>query len=440
MSSAQDFYRHFSFESFSQFLSQTTLENIRQKMKPNSRERCLGLAGFIWLGLLVAANTSLPSIQGIFDLAGQLPGSINSVSLVSVSAFCQYRAAFSVKVMLYLWHSLLGHFQNRFKPEDYAWHGLKLRALDATSLNLPEKLYPYFGASGGLGPGPVQGFLMVLYDLTWQVPLAFRMRPADDEGRPHLVLKHLMHHLKMGELLLVDAGLYSLEIFCLLLKQNIHFIIPMPARAKPKLIKRFSAFDGLYQITASSYWKDNSLVLKQLMVRIITYQKNGFRTRRLLTSLIDEQLYPADEIVQIYHRRWDIETFFREFKHTLQVTHWHAKTLPAIYSELLFQMLLVTLTRLVMSDAATCAGILPRQISFGRTVAKVKQVLSVIVAIPVSAWQKVYKELIEQIKKYQIDVRPERSYERDIGKRRKRSRSLTLLLVYWFRLMEKKYA
>jgi hypothetical protein len=39
------------------------------------------------------------------------------------------------------------------------------------------------------------------------------------------------------------------------------------------------------------------------MVRVITYQKRGFRSRRLLTSLLDEPLYPVDEIVQIYHRR-----------------------------------------------------------------------------------------------------------------------------------------
>ena len=303
MDTIQDFNRHFSFESFSCFLSPAILEHTSLKMKPDHRERRLGLTGFLWLGLFVAAHTSLPSIQDIFNLAGQVPLTINCIPLVSVSAFCQYRAAFSLKVLLYLWRYLIDCFSDKFKTTDCVWRGLRLRALDGTSLNLPEKLYPYFGASGGLGPGPVQGFMMLLYDLAGQIPVAFRLGPANDSSQAHLVLKHLMHHLEKGDLVVVDAGLYSIEIFSLLLSQNIHFIIPMPSRINPKLIRRFSPKDGLYQIMAGNYWADNPLVQKRLMVRVITYQKRGFRSRRLLTSLLDEPLYPVDEIVQIYHRR-----------------------------------------------------------------------------------------------------------------------------------------
>jgi len=73
----QPFNRHFSLESFSYFLSPAVLGHTSQKMKPDHRERRLGLTGFLWLGLFVAAHTSLPRIQDIFNLAGQVPLTIN---------------------------------------------------------------------------------------------------------------------------------------------------------------------------------------------------------------------------------------------------------------------------------------------------------------------------------------------------------------------------
>ena len=380
------------------------------------------MEGFIWFGLFVAAHTSLPSLQHIFDLAGSLPQTIHPVSLASVSAFCQYRTAFPIKTMLYLWRYLLAHFNTKFIQTDYLWHGFKLRAMDGTLLNLPEKLYPYFGASGGLGPGPVQGFLVVLYDLMGCVPLALRMSPAVNEGRPQLSLKHLLGHLKTGDLLLLDTGFDSLEVFCLLLKQGVNFLIPMRSTAKPQLIKWFTSNDGLYQIKASKYWKHNPCVDSFLAVRIIHYQIPGFRPRRLITSLLDPVAYPAEEIIQLYHQRWQIEIFFREFKHTLQITHWHAHTLPALWSELLFQILLVVVTRLAMAEAGDQAGIASQHLSFGKCLSDVKRALVIMQFVPVAEWPKIYQALLERCQHHIIDIRLGRRFERDIRKRRLRSR------------------
>lgn len=435
MRKPQNSYRHFVFDAFKDFLSGEISDRIIRKMESKHRHRCFGLEGFIWSGLLVAAYTSLPNLQQIFDQAGTLLGSITPVSLASVSAFCQYRAKFPLKVMLYLWRFLLIKFKTK---DNDTWHGFKLQALDGTLLNSPESLYLYFGASDGCGPGPVQGFLMVLYDLMSSVPIAFRISPAVNEGRSHLILKHLSGHLKAGSLLLIDAGFYSLEIFSFLLKKEIHFVIPMRSNSNPELIKRLGKNDGLYQIKATSYWKNNPWVTGDLVVRIITYQIPGFRPRRLVTSLLDELQYPAEEIIQLYHRRWEIETFFRDFKHTLSATHWHAKTLPAFYSELLFQMLLAVLTRLVMAEAAVQNGISPNQLSFGMSLANVKQALGMIVFLPVSEWEKIYSELIERIKKYRIDIRPNRRFEHSTSKRRQRNRLKYALIIACLLLREEK--
>jgi hypothetical protein len=222
---------------------------------------------------------------------------------------------------------------------------------------------------------------------------------------------------------MIDSGFYSIEIFALLLKQSVNFIIPMSVRGNPKLIRRISENDGLYQIKASRQWKNLSYVPEVMMVRIINIYHPGFRPKRLVTSLLDAATYSSEEIAGLYHQRWHIETFFREFKHTLQATHWHARSLHAFYTEIIFQMLLVIITRLIMAEASLKSGIPIGQLSFSRCLADVRYTLAIVVHLPFKCWVKVYEELLIRLSSYRIDVRPGRRFERDTQKRREQSRS-----------------
>ena len=44
------------------------------------------------------------------------------------------------------------------------------------------------------------------------------------------------------------------------------------------------------------------------------FNRDGFRRRRLVTSLLDPDRFPASELARLYHLRWDIETFYTEEK------------------------------------------------------------------------------------------------------------------------------
>jgi len=41
-------------------------------------------------------------------------------------------------------------------------------------------------------------------------------------------------------------------------------------------------------------------------IRAIRYRRRGFREQTLLTSLVDPAQYPRDEIVALYHERWEL--------------------------------------------------------------------------------------------------------------------------------------
>ena len=49
-------------------------------------------------------------------------------------------------------------------------------------------------------------------------------------------------------------------------------------------------------------------------LRAIHYQKKGFPRATLLTSLLDPEQYPAEEVVALYHERWETELAYDEVK------------------------------------------------------------------------------------------------------------------------------
>ena len=73
---------------------------------------------------------------------------------------------------------------------------------------------------------------------------------------------------------------------------------------------------------------------------------------------------PADEIVQLYARRWNIETDLRSLKRTVRLHHINAKSDDMLEKELLIAMAAYNFVRAVMCMAARPSRIDPRQLSF----------------------------------------------------------------------------
>ena len=58
-----------------------------------------------------------------------------------------------------------------------------------------------------------------------------------------------------------------------------------------------------FNVSGVAPGKDPSLP-KSWQARAISYQRKGYQPQTLLTSLLDVEAYPAEEMVQLYHQRW----------------------------------------------------------------------------------------------------------------------------------------
>jgi hypothetical protein len=345
-------------------------------------------------------------------------------SLPSAGPFPWPRSArpgliFPLDALTWLYGALVSKLQAACKAERKRWHGLRLLAADKTTLTLPESkpLWKAFGGhKGQQGLGPIAVELCCLFDLISRAPLRFIYgKSATSE---HKLIRKLIESLKKGDLLLLDNGFYYCATFSRILARQAHFIIPAKSTLRPQVLSTLAPGDYLCQIF-------DSYTREALTVRVAFVYRNGFRRRRLVTSLLDSSLFPASELAQLYHMRWDIETFYRDFKHTLRATSWHCLTLITFHQELLAHMIALCLIRLAMFDASQSKNAPMCEFSFARALTEARLFLSFLVSDAATLlWPLIWEQFVRSCARQRVKIKPGRQFSRDRQQYRRKSRGL----------------
>jgi len=100
-------------------------------------------------------------------------------------------------------------------------------------------------------------------------------------------------------------------------------------------------------------------------VRVDVKQK-GFRPEKivLVTTLLDDAEYPAEEIAEAYQRRWDAELDLRSLKSVMGMDVLAGKTPAMVRKEVWIHLLAYNVVRRVMLEAAKERGYRPEEVSF----------------------------------------------------------------------------
>lgn len=314
---------------------------------------------------------------------------------------------------------MVAKLQAACKAERGRWHGLRLLAADKTTLNLPETkpLWKAFrGHSGQQGLGPIAVELCCLFDLVSHAPLRFIFGKASTSE--HKLIPKLIAHLWKNDLLLLDAGFYSCRTFLQILGRKAHFIIPASVKMRPGVLRTLGPGDYLCAITDGS----NQV---RLHARVVFVYRNGFRRRRLVTSLLDPVLYPAAELAELYHMRWDIETFYRDFKHSLRATSWHCQTPTTFHQELVVHMITLCLIRIAMLDASRLKNASISTFSFARALTEARAFLMRILRFAAHLiWPLAWNQLVRSCARHRVMPKPGRRFTRDRQEYRRKSRGL----------------
>jgi hypothetical protein len=121
-------------------------------------------------------------------------------------------------------------------------------------------------------------------------------------------------------------------------------------------------------------WASLPAVLTLRIVRI-RIEVKGFRVRQydLVTTLLDASIYTADDLAELYFRRWSVELFFRHIKTTMGMEMLRCKTPRMVRKELRMFIIAHNLIRALMQEAANLYQCDLTRLSFKGTVDTLRQ-------------------------------------------------------------------
>lgn len=246
--------------------------------------------------------------------------------------------------------------------QDDKWHNMVVFATDGSKYDLPAsaELREQFDPNSGLdnrGKGHYpQCLVTTVYDVFRRIPVARSIAPLDTSEREEFL--NLLPRLAKGQLLLFDRGYPSYEILLELQKRYSegYYVFRSPALntfpAVEEFIKSNKEEDIIFIKPSLKYL--NKLVpaerikLTPIKIRVIKLISPDGEVSVLLTNLFDADKFSKEEIRNLYFRRWEVESYYRDEKVTLEVEKFHSKSYNGIMQELFAAAIMSIIARLLI--------------------------------------------------------------------------------------------
>jgi len=297
-------------------------------------------------------------------------------------AYCTARAALPEEALRQLMRDS-GKRVEEESPTEWLWCGRRVRSVDGSTITMPDtpenqEAYPQL-KSQKPGCGFPIARIVVVFSLSVGTVLEAAIGKYQGKQTGENSLFRTLHdHLTKGDIILADRYFSGWFDIVMPLGRDIDVVVRKHQlrRTDFRTGKRLGKDDHLvvWPQPARPTWMEaepyaalpEELTLREVRIRVA---QEGFRTKSLVivTTLVDAEQYPAEEIAQLYRRRWEAELHLRSLKTVLQMDHLRCKTPARVRNEFYTHMLGYNLLRGVMAAAAIESGHLPWQISFKGT-------------------------------------------------------------------------
>lgn len=159
------------------------------------------------------------------------------------------------------------------------------------------------------------------------------------------------------------------------------------------------------------------IMIRELRVRVGDKAKR-VRTLVIATTMLDATTYRADELRELFRRRWHAELDLRSLKSDMRMEMLRTKSPEMVRKEVAMHLLAYNLIRGVMAEAARAAGVEPRELSFKGALHTVRSFEEVHLYDP--AWIEAdLPRLRALIAKKRVGDRPDRYEPRAVKRRPK---------------------
>ena len=243
------------------------------------------------------------------------------------------------------------------------------------------------------------------------------------------LLHELATHLVAGDVLVGDRGFGSFPVMAWLKVHRIDFLGRTTRRIDGRRrLQRLGPNDWLLS------WKNSSsctspwlsalvqgLLPTHMTVRAVkgSCYRKGFRVRRVtvVTTLLDPELYPAQQILQAYLRRWRLEMCLDDLKTSLQMETLRGRTPATLQREMFARLIAHNLVRCTMAQAASQHGVPLERLSFKGSLDAVRHFAQAM-ARARARRQRLWQLLLQTLARDLVPERPGRREPRAIKRKK----------------------
>jgi hypothetical protein len=314
-------------------------------------------------------------------------------------------------------------------PARWLWRGRRVRLIDGTVVTAADTkanqaAYPQRDRlPAGAGFPLVRG--VVLLGLATAACTGAAVGPYKGKGSGEASLaRALLGRLAPGDVLLGDRLFATYWLIAGVLARKADAVFRLHAHRgrdggsrSSRLLRPLGDRDNLvaWQRPNRPEWMDEETygqMPRQLRVRIVwrRVEVPGFRTQEvvLVTTLLDAEGCPAEEVVALYRQRWLAELHLRTLKQTLRMEHLACKSPEMVRKELWAHLLGYNLIRAAQAQAAVAGGVLPRRMSFATARGTVEAMRELLAFTEGPTRQAVVQALWAAVGREEVGERPDR--------------------------------
>jgi hypothetical protein len=390
---------------------------------PNSREHIYSVRRTFFGFLYQVLNPGCPcreivrQIQALFALASSRRVSEDT------GAYCLARGRLPLEILARLRCAVAAQTEKAGQ----LWNGFRVKVIDGTGISLPDtpknqRAYPQ---SRGQKPGCGFPFMKIVGVFSLATGSLLDYAKGNKHQHELSLLHRLLDQFKPGDLALADRGFCCYTLLALLCSKKVPALFRLHHARDGDLRKgkRLGRNDRLMMWKKPQNWQRRSYlplalwkrITAELPVRILRYRlrRAGYRTRRLtlVTTLVDAQLYPAEQLALLYAKRWQIELWFRDIKTSMGMEVLRCQSPGMIHKELEMFFIAYNLIRACLIQASQRYDAQVQRLSFKGTVDGVRQFS---VAMAQARSGKKQKELFDRLlQTIAADLVPERPGRRE---------------------------
>lgn len=423
-------YRIREIEAESQFCKQVTVDVINKVVPLTTMETIIAecnvcqqrvrkLPALLTMILCIVMNLlselSLPYVLVRMVRGSRLLSDVGVAELATKGPISRARYRLGAKPLELLFKRVCQPIATPETPGGFAY-GMRLVAIDGTTENVADTPHnaAYFGrhhADRGAAAFPQ---LECVYLCECGTHVIFDAVFWPCHTSEHKGARRLLRSVTDDMLVMWDRGLFSFDQVIGVRQRDAHVLCRLSASVKPQLVERLSDGSYLAYIYPSEYKRRKRG--ERLLVRIIEYtiddpQRPGHgEIHRLLTTLLDTELYPALELIALYHERWEIEITIDEIDTHQRLLQKPFRSLKpvGVIQELYGLLIAHFIIRFIMHQAAVSTQLDPDRLSFINSLRLISDALADFQLVHPDHHARLWSRLLADILHFQLPPRDNR--------------------------------